>query len=79
MSEQTNPEHGVPEQGAPAEPSADDKIGFGVDEDNHGWAPDHGSTDSTMKDASHKEWEAHDTQDAATSRGASTSDPNADS
>ncbi len=53
MSEQTNPEHGVPQQGSPAEPTADSQLGFGVDEHDHGWASDVESS-GEVQGAGHK-------------------------
>ncbi len=75
MSEQTRPEHGAPEQGAPADTTAGNEHGFGVDEDNHGWAPDHGTAGPEDREAGRKAWEAHDTQDAAHGDGDSSPDP----
>jgi hypothetical protein len=74
MPEQTTPEHGAPEQGTPSEPTTADEQGFGVDEDNHGWAPDVQSSRKTTG-AGHKAWEANDTQDAAHGDGDSSPDP----
>jgi hypothetical protein len=74
MSEQTTPEHGAPEQGTPSKPTTADEHGFGVDEDNHGWAPDVQSSGKTTG-AGHKAWEANDTQDAAHGDGDSSPDP----
>ena len=73
MSEQTNPEQGVPQQGSSGDVSAAKEHGFGVDEDNHGWAPDHGASGPEDREAGQKAWEAHDTQDAATDRRDSSS------
>lgn len=67
MSEQTTPEHGAPQQGTPSEPTTAGEHGFGVDEDNHGWAPDAQSSGKTTG-AGRKAWEANDTQDAAPRR-----------
>ncbi len=49
MSEQTTPEHGAPEQGTPNEPTTGNEQGFGVGEDNHGWAPDVQSSGKTTE------------------------------
>ena len=68
MSEQTNPEHGTPEQGAASDTTAAGEHGFGVDEDNHGWAPDLGPSGEGVTGAGHKAWEARGTQDAAHGR-----------
>jgi hypothetical protein len=69
MSEQTNSEQGVPQQGSSGEVSEAQDHGFGVDEDNHGWAPDVGASGpGEDRGAGHKAWEANDTQDAATDR-----------
>ena len=74
MSEQTNPEQGVPQQGSSGDVSAAQDHEFTVDDDNHGWAPDVGaSAPGEDRGAGHKAWEAQDTQDAATDRGDSSS------
>lgn len=75
MSEQTDPEHGTPEQGAASGTPAASEHGFGVDEDNHGWAPDHGPSGEEDKEAGRKAWEAHNTQDAAHGDGDSSPGP----
>ncbi len=61
MSEQTNPEHGVPEQGSAAEPTADSELGFGVDTHDHGWAPDVESS-GEVQGAGHKAYETDSQQ-----------------
>jgi hypothetical protein len=72
----TGPQHGAPEQGPSPDTTAANEHGFGIDEDNHGWAPDHGPSGSEDKEAGRKAWEAHDTQDAAHRDG--DSDPGPD-
>jgi hypothetical protein len=64
MSEQTNPEHGVPQQGSAAEPTADSELGFGVDEHDHGWAPDVESS-GEVQGAGHKAYETDSQQSAS--------------
>lgn len=75
MSEQANPEHGPPEQDAASDASAASEHGFGVDDDNHGWAPDAGTSSEGVTGAGHKAWEANDTQDAAHGDSDSSPDP----
>lgn len=75
MSERAHPEHGTLEQGAASETTAVNEHGYGIDEDNHGWAPDHGPSGEEDKEAGRKAWEAHDTQDAAHGDGDSSPDP----
>jgi hypothetical protein len=75
MSEQTDPQHGAPEQGPSPDTTAANEHGFGVDEDNHGWAPDVGSASDRVHEGARKAWEAHDTQDAAHGDGDSEPDP----
>lgn len=70
MSEQAHPE-----QGTPADTTAANGRGFGVDEENHGWAPDHGPSGPEDKEAGRKAWEAHTTQDAAHGDGDASPDP----
>ena len=73
MSEQSNPEQGVPQQGSSGDVSADQDRAFSADEDGHGWAPDQEDSGSEVQGAGHKAWEGNDTQDAATDRGDSSS------
>jgi hypothetical protein len=75
MSEQTHSEHGTPEQGAASETTAANEHGWSIDEDNHGWAPDHGPAGGEDKEAGRKAWEAHDTQDEAHGDGDSSPGP----
>jgi hypothetical protein len=59
----------------PNQVDTDGEHGFGVDEDNHGWAPDSGPTSEPVREADRKAWEAHDTQDASRGHRDPTPDP----
>jgi hypothetical protein len=75
MSEQ--PQAGQPAQqdDNPQQDNVDEQQGFGVDEHNHGWAPDHGRAGEEDREAGRKAWEAQDTQDAAHGEADSSPDP----
>jgi hypothetical protein len=74
MSEQKVPDQSGSEQGS--SPVADDgQHGFGVDEDNHGWAPDSGPASEAVREGNRKAWEANDTQEASRGHGDHTPDP----
>lgn len=49
--------------------------GFGVDEDNHGWAPDSGPASEAVREGNRRAWEANDTQQASRGDGDSAPDP----
>jgi hypothetical protein len=75
MSEQ--PQAGQParQDDNPQQDNVDEQHGFGVDEHNHGWAPDHGRAGEEDREASRKAWEAQGTQDAAHGEADSSPDP----
>ena len=75
MAEQRHPGDSGSGQREPGQVADDGQHGFGVDEDNHGWAPDSGPASEPVREANRKAWEAHDTQAAARGEGDPTPDP----
>ena len=68
-------EHDTTEGTARDQVADEGKHGFGVDEDNHGWAPDSGGSSEPVTEANRKAWEANDTQGASRGDGDPTPDP----
>jgi hypothetical protein len=75
MAEQNHPEQSASEQTGPGQVADDGQHGFGVDEDNHGWAPDSGPASEAVREGNRKAWEANDTQAASRGDGDATPDP----
>jgi hypothetical protein len=75
MSEQPQAGQPVHPDDNPQRDNVEEQHGFGIDEHNHGWAPDHGQAGEEDREAGRKAWEAHDTQDAAHGEGDSSPDP----
>ncbi len=75
MTEQANAQQSSGEQSAPGQVAQDGEHGFGVDEDNHGWAPDSGGASESVRQGHQKAWEANDTQPEARGDGDASPDP----
>jgi hypothetical protein len=63
------------ETAGPGEVTQDGQHGFGVDEHNHGWAPDSGPASEPVREGNRKAWEANDTQAASRGDGDASPDP----
>jgi hypothetical protein len=68
MPEQNHPEQAAGQAGQ-SQVADDGQHGFGVDEDNHGWAPDSGPASEAVREGNRKAWEANDTQAASRGEG----------
>jgi hypothetical protein len=75
MAEQHQHDQSAEEQGGPGQVAQDGQHGFGVDEDNHGWAPDSGGSSAAVREGHQKAWEANDTQAASRGDGDASPDP----
>jgi hypothetical protein len=68
-------EHETSGQTGPGEVARDGEHGFGVDEENHGWAPDSGPASEAVREGNRKAWEANETQAASRGDGDPSPDP----
>jgi hypothetical protein len=75
MADQQQRDQSAGEQDGPGQVTQDGQHGFGVDEDNHGWAPDSGPASEAVREGNRKAWEANDTQAAARGDGDASPDP----
>jgi hypothetical protein len=75
MSEQNQQQQSARDSEGPNQVADDGEHGFGVDEENHGWAPDSGPASEAVREGNRKAWDANDTQAASRGEGDPTPDP----